>query len=440
MGMWDQVFMGNQRPSPNIGLALIPFIGPALAEALRRKQQASNEQQWTQENAAFYPDKDYSPDTLSGRIAQRMLQRTGGETTIPGIMAATAFQRQAQNPENMGNMGNIAMRAASDLAQTRPDLAVTMAQVAHKSLQTPWKLSEGGADVENFKLPNGKIVAVSAPEAKQALINAGAVKAGVASAEEQVPWTLQSGGQLGMVNQGALGNYAVQYNDDGTIRDIKGMGGMNVSVSSNVVTPTDVSGAVTGLIGNIGTTKQGIETIDSLAKILKANPEGGVSGWSGYVTDAISNVFNVAQFASKSDIQILSKYSKALLAYAGKFFPTADRAKAESMINDLGYAVARMNNMGTSGGGRGITDADMQYALQQLGAMSKVSDFLGVLNYQRNKMIGNLKLNFAGTQTILKLAGKDPKMLDDLPFYKDAIAPPADDRGDITRFYTPQSK
>lgn len=425
MGMFDTMF-NEGAPEYTTGDMLkpyIPVIGPLLAGKGIQKKKRQAQDKWLSDNLAYTDPSEL--DETGQRVQQRMLQRTGGELSTPGLMAATAMQREAANPANMGNMGNILMQTAGNLAkggQTAP--AATLAQIAHKSFQTPWKPSEGGADIENFKLPDGSVVAAESVEQKRALIRGGAKKAGVASGDDEIPYTVKTGAELGFRIPGIAGDlFKIKYNKDGTIKDISSLSGMSVNVGgTSIVQPGDTSAAVREYQGVLSSTEQAIGVIDNLTEVLDRNPEGGVSGMSGAVTNFISSVSNLAQFAiSVDDKKVGEKYEDGFRKFASKYFPTADAALAQAQIVELGYALARVNNMGTSGGGRGITDADMQNALKQLGQMATVEDFKGVLSYQRNKMLQNAEVSRAGTEAVISIAGRDPSLLAPLTTIHDKL-------------------
>lgn len=392
MGMWDEAFnRGEYKPTMKDALkAFIPVIGPILAAQGVLKKRQSAQDRWLTENMAYTNPEELDP--MGQRVQDRMLTRTGGELSVPGLMAATAMQRQAQDPENMGNFGNVAMNTSTDLAAAgQTEAAATLAQLAHKNFQTPWKPSD-------------------------------------ASDKMKGPWTVVKGSDLGIEGKAASFPYKVRYNKDGTIQDVSGLGGqgMEVSVSSNMVSKPDISQAVIGYKDSIVATQQAVQTLDELTGILEANPTGGVSGWSGVVTGVASKIMNLAEFTAQ-DKQIMGKYEGALKNFASKYFPPElmqDRARAEAMTVELGYALARVNNMGTTGGGRGITDADMQFALKQLGSMGRVEDFKAVLEYHRNRMIGGLKANRAATEAIVAIGGEDSAKLGPLHSMYDQVVQP----------------
>jgi hypothetical protein len=424
--MWDKTLADPEQDK--IGLrdfltAMIPVAGPFMFKAKKDKKQEESYQKWLSDNMA-YSDPSELGD-MGQRVQERMLNRTGGELSTPGLMAATMMQREAQDPGNMGNFGNVAMRTATGMAAAgQTGAGANLAALAHKQFQTPWKPSEGGADIENFKLPDGTVVAATTPQEKVELIRKGGVKAGVASGEKEVPWSFASGAELGLQGREATGSFAIQRNPDGTIKEVKSLGGMNVSVGgASVITPTDVSGTIINFGNSIKGAGAAVQVIDDLTKTLDANPGGGITGWSGVATDFVGKVMNLAEFTAQ-DKAIGEKYEAGFKRFASKYFPTEDAAVAQAQVIELAYSLARINNMGTSGGGRGITDADMQYALKQLGTMSKVSDFKSVLEYQRNKIIGNLKLDKAVTGSVLKTAGHDESVLP-MDLYNQIVSPKA---------------
>jgi hypothetical protein len=424
MGMLDRMFApeADKRATlSDFALAMLPIAGPFLARDKRDRRANKHYQRWLSENAAYTDPNELGE--MGQRVQQRMLTRTGGELSTPGLMAATSLKRNAEN-EKTGNFGNVLMNTTTDLAAAGDtNSAMRLGAIAHKDYQTPWKPSEGGADIENYKFPDGSFKATADPRLKAEWIQNGAIKAGTAPVENEVPWEIKGGHQLGMQNKGALGNYAVQYNSDGSIRDIKTMGGQQIDISSNMVTPSDLSGAVMGFTSSIAATQQSTRAIDQMLDNLDRNPTGGVTGWSGLMSNVVGKVMNVAQFLSPQDKSVLGKYENALVSFGRKYFPTGDEALMRSSIIELGYALARINNMGTAGGGRGITDADMQFALQQLGSMGAVEDFRGVLEMQRSKMIDQLKLKKAETETIIKFGGKDPAELETIQQYHEALQP-----------------
>lgn len=348
-------------------------------------------------------------------VGERMLSRAREEgfDSIPAMLAAKQYSKQAE--ANPNNVGNAMMNTSNWLAANGyTDQAAALGVFAHKNVQTPWKPSEAGTDVENFKLSDGTVVAAESPEQKRALIKGGAIKAGVASGDPEVPWVTKTGAELGYQHPQLAGDlFKVKYNKDGTIKDISSLSGMSVSVGgTSINTPGDISQTIRDYQGAIATTQQSVGVLDNLYKTLEQNPGGGVSGLSGVVTSFVGSLTNLAEFAiSADDKKIGEKYEKSFMGMARKYFPTGSQATAEAQIVELAYALARINNMGTSGGGRGITDADMQYALKQLGSMSNVEDFKGVLQYQRNKMLSNLKIARAGTEAILEINKMDKGLL-----------------------------
>lgn len=421
MGFFDRILnepADREVKFSDFATAMIPFYGPFAA-----KKRMDNRQQRATDKKTDFIYNYVDNDPLSQRVASRMLTRTG-EETIPGIQAATEAQRQAKDPSNMGNYGNVLMNTASALQSRGVQGAPYLAATAHKEFQTPWKPSEGGADIENFKLPDGSVVAAESLEQKRALIRGGAKKAGVASGDEEVPYVVKTGAELGYRIPGIAGDlFKIKYNKDGTIKDISSLSGMSVNVGgTSIVQPGDTSAAVREYQGVLSSTEQAIGVIDNLTEVLDRNPEGGVSGMSGAVTNFISSVSNLAQFAiSVDDKKVGEKYEDGFRKFASKYFPTADAALAQAQIVELGYALARVNNMGTSGGGRGITDADMQNALKQLGQMATVEDFKGVLSYQRNKMLQNAEVSRAGTEAVISIAGRDPSLLAPLTAIHDKL-------------------
>lgn len=416
-GMFDDILRRQPEEGWTVGEkltgAMIPVLGLVGAYGHRK---------WREKKAQEAIEAENAPKSDVGRRMLIRAQQEGFES-IPAMIAAKQYSKQAGiYPDNPGN----AMAATANWmsSQGYPDEGLQLARVSHKELQTPWKPSEAGLDDQNYKLPDGSLVMASSPEKKRALEAQGAVKAGVASAEKEVPWQVKSGVELGFKTPGISGDlFKVQYNSDGTIKDIVNLAGMRVNVGgTSIVTPGDTSSSVKAYQEAIAGSGQVLHTIDSLTEVLDRNPGGGVSGLSGVVTNFVSNVSNLAQFAlTADDKQIGAKYEKGILQFASKYFPTADAASAQAQIIELAYALARMNNMGTSGGGRGITDADMQYALKQLGQMATVEDFKGVLRYQRNKVLENLEIARAGTEAVVKIAGQDPALLSPLTSMHDKI-------------------
>lgn len=410
MGMWDETFAKKSGP-PGIGTMLtsmIPIVGPIAAIVMDSNRRKKEEQQWYDENAAFYPDKDYSPDTLSGRIAQRMLTRTGGETTIPGIMAATALSRQAKNEENQGNFGNVAMAAAVDLAKTRPDLAAQMAMIAHKNLQTPWKPSEGKSvrRDENTGVP-------LTPEGVLAPNAVGYVKA---DNVEQGDETLS-------------GYWVTKTDENGNIADrqlvtnAKGPrykpGEVNVKVDAGIGMAMDNEGVrkeIIGLGGSINEFKDQSRQTKDLIGILDRNPSGGVTGWSGIVTEFAGKGLNLAQFMTglgskinangETEQAVMGRWVGKLNGLASKL-PINDQAMANSIIIQVAYTLARTNNMGTAGGGRGITDNDMEYAMQQLASATTPEAFKKVLIQSQRRAA--MKLRDMAGNTDIYIKAIDPR-------------------------------
>src|SRR5574343_1925907 len=138
MGMWDDVNSPQYRPkltAMDMLKMMVPIVGPFATIFQKEREKNKFYQQYQEQEGAFPEGKDYSPDTMTGRIAQRMYERTGGETTIPGIMSATDIQRDAQDPENQQNFGNILIAASSEIAKKRPDVGAKLAMMAHKNFQ-----------------------------------------------------------------------------------------------------------------------------------------------------------------------------------------------------------------------------------------------------------------------------------------------------------------
>ena len=402
MGMWDETFAKQPSP-PGIGTMLtsmVPIVGPIAAilmDSNRRKKEA---QQWYDENAAYYPDKDYSPDTMSGRIAQRMLERTGGETTIPGIMASTAISRQAKNPENQNNFGNVAMSASFDLAKNRPDLATQMAMLAHKNLQTPWKPSEGKQvrRDENTGIP-------LTPEGLLAPNAVGYVKADNVEEGEETK----------------SGYWVTKTDDKGSIVDrqfvtnAKGPrykpGNVSVQVDAGlgkVFTKEQVGKEIIGFGSSLNEYKDQERQAADLVGILDRNPGGGVTGWSGIVTEFAGKAANLGQFmatlktrltaSGEDEAQVVGRFVGRLNEIANKL-PINDQAMANSIIIQMAYTLARTNNMGTAGGGRGITDNDMEYAIKQLASATTPEAFKKVLIQSQRRAAYKLK-DMAGNADI----------------------------------------
>ena len=406
MGFFDQILNQQDEPDPRFSdyaTAMIPFAGPFMARD-RMKKRASKDYYDKADTIYKYVDDD----PLSQRVASRMLTRTG-EETLPGIQAATEATRQAQDPANMGNFGNVLMNTSTALQGRGVPGAVNLAAAGHKAFQTPWKPEEGQRKPMNFTKGNQTKSTYSPEEAKQ-LVSAGWKFTGVA--EQQQNWTPALGSEIGFKGSAAKDDYMVVKDDEGNITDFrKADNAPNISVGgASINTPADLSQSILSFGNSVKATKQLTRVTGQLRDVISRNPTGGVQGWSGVITGVVGKVLNVTDFMAglgAEEKAIVDKYSGKWASKASQFFPTEDQAMAESLMIQLGYSVARMNNMGTSGGGRGITDTDAERADMQLAKMSRPADMLPVLDRIEADSIDTFNDDYSVLEAIMQSNGKE---------------------------------
>jgi hypothetical protein len=385
MGMWDQLFNeGDAEPSAlDYAKAFIPVAGPIMAMSGLKKKKSAARNRWLTDNLA-YTNPEELPE-LGQRVQQRMLSRTGGELSEPGLIAATAMRRAANDPRNMGNIGNVAMQTSSALAAAgQPSAALRAGVYAHENLQTPWKLSEGGAEIENFYNPKtGHRVSVSNPAAKDALIANGYQKVGVGDPPKNTRRV--TGRDLGMAGDAANDVYEQEDYDPSfpnpTTRKLDNA----TKVSLHNYPESAIENADPILREFEGTVGAAMQMRHDLAG-LKANTTASTIGLPGAITRIAETGMGIGEYAvslgrSPEEKQVIQSAIQPLTALAQRFsMEGIPAALSNYYVISLAYAIARRHNMGTLGGGRGITDADMKYAVGQLQSAKSVRALNAVLD------------------------------------------------------------
>lgn len=409
MGMWDDVNAPQYKPRLSgwdMLKMMVPIVGPIATIFQKEREREKFYKQYQEQEGAFPEGKDYSPDTLSGRIAQRMLERTGGETTIPGIMTATAIQRAAKDPENQQNFGNILMAASAQLAQKRPDVAAKLAMMAHQNFQTPWKPSEakGTRMDSNTGIPlmaDGTLKPNSTGYIKDDNVEEGDVtKSGY--------WVTKTDDKGQIAERNFITNaQGPRYKPGAVNVDLGNLG--------SLISDSDISKQIVDFGNGLNAYQDMSRSIGDIKTILKNNPNGGVTGWSGIVTEFVGKAANLGEFLGglttrfnddgQSEAQVVGKFGGRLKELAARL-PVNDQAAANSLVIQLAYAIARANNMGNASGGRGITDNDMEYAVRQLGAASTPEAFMKVLEETERRAAYSLRDRMRTTDTLIR--AKDP--------------------------------
>jgi hypothetical protein len=319
-------------------------------------------------------------------------------------------------------MGNIAAMAATQLSQSDPAAGSKLAQVAHKQFQTPWKPSEGGVNAENFQFPDGKVVTLTDPKAKQAALAQGAVQVGISQPDKEQEIVM--GADIGVGGSAAQDAFAVERNAQGKITSVKKLDNapkINVSSSSEgsdisgLISDKEISDQIVGAGAKINALKDTERVFSELEGILKTNPYG-VTGWGGAITGFAGKAASLAGFIQQASTRVnangepetavIGRYGGQINEYVKKNFPVTAQAQAQALTINLAYAIARMNNMGTAGGGRGITDADMEYALKQLGASSTPEAMLKVLESEKKRARARMRDDLRNVDIYIK--SKDP--------------------------------
>lgn len=382
MGMFDKILadpVEKEKKFSDFMTAMIPIVGPFLARSRMDKRQEKKQRAFTDSI-----DKYIDDDPLSRRVAERMLSRTG-ESTIPGIMAATEATRQAQDPGNMGNMGNVLMNTATKLQGRGVPGALNLAQVAHKQVQTPWKPEEGGRKIINFKMPDGSIkTATNAKEAEE-LVKQGGNIAGVTSAEPGLGWEAVSGSDIGLKGQAAGDSYFVKRDpkDPNKILEVKSADKMTVNVAApdlGVFSDAKFGPALQEFRGYMTSYVNARENNKQLLKLIKP----GTAGWGGAVASLGDRLKGAAEFIKSipgGEQRAVAKYMtdprmKGFISRISADGVDANRARALAV--KIAYDIARSNNS-TESGGRGITDADMEFAMQMVGMTGSPESFRQVM-------------------------------------------------------------
>ena len=334
-------------------------------------------------------------DPLGQRVQQRMLERSGGNLTTPGFMAQNMLTQEARTAPRMANAYDSASQRL--MAAGQVDAGSKLGMYGNKAYGAPIKPEEGQLKPLNFT-KNGEVKSTYDLNEAKSWVADGWKYTGVA--DQGKAGKLVSGAELGMTGVDAQDSYLVEYNDNGTIKSLQSANQKpktTVSVGgAQLYSPSDTSGAARDFGNSIKASSEAISVINGLEDILKRNPEGGVTGYSGLITQFAGTFNTVTDFVASlggEEKSLVNGYTGDFKQFAKKVFPTADQALAEALTVELGYSLARINNMGTSGGGRGITDADMKFALRQLATYSSPADMLKVLGYQKRRIVERLEID-----------------------------------------------
>lgn len=440
MGMFDKMFAPEDERKvtfADFATAMVPFVGPFMARNRLDKRAQKGYDNWLSDNLAY---TDPSELGESGRqVQQRMLERTGGELSTQGLMAATAMQRAAQNPENQANLGNVLMETSNALAANgQPQAALTLGATAHKNYQTPWKPSESRSANVKRDTDTGIPLTPQGTLMPNATGYTRADNVEVGDETQSGYWITKTGPNGELASREFVKQTAGERYRPGTV---------NVSMDGldGILTKSDVSKSVLDAGAKINAQKDTERVFAELSSILKASPNG-VTGWGGAITGFMGKAANLAGFLQQStsrfnadgesEAAVIGRFTGDISKMIKEKFPLVEQAKANSLIIGLAYAIARMNNMGTAGGGRGITDADMKFALQQLGASSTPEAMIKVLESEQRRARARLRDDMRNTDLYIKSIdpkkGLPPEWLRDL---EDMPVPGADEEAALFKLY-----
>ena len=396
MGMFDKMFL-NTPEQPKTTLAegamfMVPFLGPmgAFYSKDRRRKKALQDALDEQEQVSDYVDDN----PLSQRVAQRMMNRTN-QTSMPGVLGAHMLRQEMEKqtgPGGANNIGNAYTTAANRLgAQGYTEEATKLGAFANKNLQTPWKPEEGSSAIRDpaTNLMRGRTDGKYLPNQK------------VYKAETRVVDDKQIEGYMANTTdengEVSFGDWVPGTTTEGDRYSSKTnftVGGSTIDVGS-MFTDNERARKEEEFSGRISAFEEAQDDLSALQEIARP----GTVGLGGAVMRFADRIYggiqaipvggNVFAFAAnetnekgETSAEVLQRYSSdqrfgAFVQALAK--DGVDAQRAYSIAIRMAYTIARANNMGTAGGGRGITDADMKYALDQLGFSGSPEAFRAVL-------------------------------------------------------------
>ena len=396
MGLFDSMFAPDSKDlreyltTSEKMQSAIPIYGPLAALYKGGKRKAAAEKE---DSVYDYVDPE---DPLSGRVAERMLSRTG-EETIPGMMAATGVQRE--QAAGKGMFDAFADTGAKLTQKGYANIGVPLAAFAEKSLPKPAAQSEAA----NAKLDADSNLARN-PKTGAYLPNQKVFKKDSRTVGEN---TIEGYRQNTTDAEGnpTFGDWVPGTTTEGTRYSSKtnvNVGGTDFTGLAKLLQEPGTRAQTEAWSGFLTQTIKTNNSINDFKELAKKNPGGGLTGASGWLTEWAGRGKNLTQFfkgisgnvnaQGESEAAVLGRYSSGLDGYVSKYFPTGDQAIAKSIIVELAYSLARANNMGTAGGGRGITDADMKWAMDQLGSGHNINDMIGVLDYRAKESMRSLEV------------------------------------------------